>query len=525
MSGFGLKIVLFLLAQAAALGLVWNQLELEQTEQLLIENLKKYLFELRQRHQMIKKTLHQLRAESGSDGQFFEIHLSVPQRAMALIRRLHEDWPNWMVYLNATEGGEGQIIVAKELRQRLPKREDFIQAANDVHKLQITYNLRPHDQYFRPLNSRDCLALGTYLAHQKNHQDAEEWLKLSLKLYRAGETKNRTSFYKDAQYEHLLYHLGVTKYAQNPSDGDALKLIAKAYALAPHDEQIVDHAQYMLEQRPYFDGCRGAFPTKSHHHSLHCRYYNKGSAFSRLAPLKLEIFSHDPYVGIYHDVLYDTEMQGLIDSTRRRMSRSMVQYEIRQIEISEQRTSKEAPFTEKNDPQLLKRIYDRLKDMTGCDMLRSEHLSILLYDQGGHHDPHVDYHDLYWHPQEYEYHPFGDRQASVVFYLNDVEDGGETVFPKLQLVIPPTKGSALMWHNLRPWGEGDPRTQHASCPVLSGYKQGKAAILCPSVLTLLPSLVAIQWILQGTRDLVTPKDVLSKRLKSLQSHMGHAPLQ
>ncbi|EDW24510.1 GL24183 [Drosophila persimilis] len=296
MSGFGLKIVLFLLAQAAALGLVWNQLELEHTEQLLVENLKQYLLELRQRHQMIK--------------------------------------------------------------------------------------------------------------------------------------------------------------------------------------------------------------------NLHCRYHKKGSAFSRLAPLKLEIFSHDPYVVIYHDVLYDAEMQGLIDSTRRRMSRSMVQYEIRQIEISEQRTSKEAPFTEKNDPQLLKRIYDRLKDMTGCDMLRSEHLSILLYDQGGHHDPHVDYHDLYWHPQEYEYHPFGDRQASVVFYLNDVEDGGETVFPKLQLVIPPTKGSALMWHNLRPWGEGDPRTQHASCPVLSGYKQ-----------------VAIQWILQGTRDLVTPKDALSKRLRSLHSHMGHAPQQ
>ncbi|XP_022209639.2 prolyl 4-hydroxylase subunit alpha-2-like [Drosophila obscura] len=495
MSGFGLKIVVFLLAQAVFLGSVWNQLKLEQTEELLIENLKHYVNELRKRHQMIEQSLHQLRAESVSEHHDFEVHLSVPQRAMALIRRLHEDWPKWMEYLKATEGGTVQIRMAKELRQRLPKREDFIQTAKDVHKLQIIYNLKPQDQYFRTLNSRDCLALGKYLAHLKNHQYAEDWLKLSLKLYTAsGESKKYRSIYKDSQHEHLLYHLGAAKYAQNPADGDAFNLIARAYDLAPHDSQIVDPAKSVLERRTYFDGCRGAFSIRFHHPSLHCRYRNEGSAFSRLAPLKLEILSHDPYVVIYHDVLYDSEMQGLIVSTRRRMSRSMVQYEVRQIEISDKRTSNEAPFTDKNDPQLLQRIHDRVKDMTGSDIVRSELLNVVLYDLGGHHDLHLDYHDLYWHPNEYEYHIFGDRESSVIFYLNNVADGGATVFPKLQLVIQPKKGSALMWHNLRAWGEGDPRTQHAACPVLQGYKW-----------------VAVQWILQGAWNSIAPKDALSKR--------------
>ncbi|XP_034664556.1 prolyl 4-hydroxylase subunit alpha-3-like [Drosophila subobscura] len=495
MSGFGLKIVVFLLAQAVSLGLVWNQLELEETEALLIENLKHHVLQLRQRHQLIRKSLVQLRAESVSVHQDFEVHLSVPHRALALIRRLHDDWPKWMVYLNATKAGAGQIRVAKELRQRLPKREDLIKAAGDVHGLQIIHNLVPQDPYFRPLNSRDCLTLGKYLAHLKNHQYAEDWLKLSLKLYRAsGESNKYRSIYKDSQHGNLLYHLGAAKYAQNPSDGDAVKLMAKAYELTPHDEPILAHAESVLEQRSYFDGCRGAFPIKSHHPSIHCRYQNEQSAFSRLATLKLEILSHDPYVVIYHDVLYDSEMQGLIDSTHRRMSRSMVQYEARQIEISEQRTSNEAPFTEKNDPQLLKRISDRIKDMTGSDMMRSELLSVVLYDLGGHHDLHVDYHDLYWNPLEYMDQTFGDREASVIFYLNDVADGGATVFPKLQLVMQPKKGSALMWHNLRAWGEGDPRTQHAACPILQGYKW-----------------VAVQWILQGARNTISPKDALGSR--------------
>lgn len=57
--------------------------------------------------------------------------------------------------------------------------------------------------------------------------------------------------------------------------------------------------------------------------------------------------------------------------------------------------------------------------------------------------------------------------------VSDVELGGATVFPDLNLTVYPKKGSAVFWFNLHKSGEGDSRTLHAACPVLAGTKWGK----------------------------------------------------
>ena len=56
--------------------------------------------------------------------------------------------------------------------------------------------------------------------------------------------------------------------------------------------------------------------------------------------------------------------------------------------------------------------------------------------------------------------------------MTDVEAGGATIFPNINVTIWPKKGSAAFWYNLHPSGEGDILTLHGACPVLIGSKWG-----------------------------------------------------
>jgi prolyl 4-hydroxylase len=68
----------------------------------------------------------------------------------------------------------------------------------------------------------------------------------------------------------------------------------------------------------------------------------------------------------------------------------------------------------------------------------------------------------------------GNRILSVYMYLNDVEEGGETIFPELDLVVSPEVGKVIIWPNVlndKPT-EMDGRTIYEAKPVIAGSKYG-----------------------------------------------------
>lgn len=57
--------------------------------------------------------------------------------------------------------------------------------------------------------------------------------------------------------------------------------------------------------------------------------------------------------------------------------------------------------------------------------------------------------------------------------LNDVGNGGRTVFPKLKVSIKPQKGSAVLWFNIDSQSKRVDAMLHGACPVLRGTKWGQ----------------------------------------------------
>eukprot|EP00804_Cyclotella_cryptica_P000358 CCRYP_008674-RB/>CCRYP_008674-RB protein AED:0.16 eAED:0.16 QI:143/1/1/1/0.75/0.6/5/454/617 len=122
------------------------------------------------------------------------------------------------------------------------------------------------------------------------------------------------------------------------------------------------------------------------------------------------------------------------------------------------------------DP-VVSRVLERIATVTNSTIDHSEHLQILRYETGQFYTIHNDY----IHMQRDM--PCGSRILTLFMYLNDVEEGGETRFPLLDVVVEARKGSALMWPNVEDADpdEKDQRTDHEAMPVVKGVKFGANA--------------------------------------------------
>lgn len=137
--------------------------------------------------------------------------------------------------------------------------------------------------------------------------------------------------------------------------------------------------------------------------------------------------------------------------------------------IDHRRTSYLAHLHCTVDP-LIARLEDRLEFLTGIPKSHGECFQIMRYGVGAEYQPHMDTFNAADPAQQRHIGASGQRAATMVIYLNDPDEGGETIFPKVNLHVQPGLGRAVYFAYLDPFNQIDPLSFHGGSPVLQGEK-------------------------------------------------------
>ncbi|MGB7480918.1 MAG: 2OG-Fe(II) oxygenase [Burkholderiaceae bacterium] len=177
-----------------------------------------------------------------------------------------------------------------------------------------------------------------------------------------------------------------------------------------------------------------------------------------------------PKIVVLDNVLSTDECAELIELSRSKLARSTTVDEATgRTEVHEHRTSS-GTFFGLNETPFIARLDARIAALMQVPVENGEGLQILNYQVGGEYRPHYDY----FPPEQPGSAPHiargGQRTATLVIYLNRVDDGGGTAFPAVGLTVAPEPGSAVYFSYCDSAGNLDPRTYHGGDPVARGEK-------------------------------------------------------
>lgn len=177
-----------------------------------------------------------------------------------------------------------------------------------------------------------------------------------------------------------------------------------------------------------------------------------------------------PVIMTFNNLLSHEEADKLIELSRNKLTEShVVDPDTGHHTKIKDRTS-EGTFFGFNENEFITNIEQRITEIVNCPAINGEGLQILHYKPGGEYKAHFDYFPYDQTGSKQHLAKSGQRVSTLILYLSDVEQGGETAFPELGVTVLPIKGSAVYFEYCNSKGEIDPQTLHAGMPVIKGEK-------------------------------------------------------
>uniref|UniRef100_A0A674B3V2 procollagen-proline 4-dioxygenase n=1 Tax=Salmo trutta TaxID=8032 RepID=A0A674B3V2_SALTR len=448
--------------------------DLIYTEKELVQSLKEYIQAEESKLAAVKSWANKLDVLTRASTSDPEVYLAHPVNAYKLMKRLNTEWSE-LESLVLQDPSDGFISNMTVHRQYFPDEEDEKGAAKALMRLQDTYKLDsesfskgklPGMHHNAILTVDDCYDMGKTAYNEADYYHAVLWMQQALRQMDAGE-------------EHVVSKADVLDYLSYSvyQMGD----LPRAIELT---RRLVRPKDYLPEREIYEGLCRGegVKMTSERRSRLYCRYHD-GNRNPRLLlqPMKEEDEWDSPHIVRYLNALSDSEIEKIKELAKPRLARATVRdpktgvlttanyrWGFGALCGSLDLLSFSAWLEGEEDP-VIERVNQRIEDITGLTTQTAELLQIANYGVGGQYEPHFDF-SRKDEPDAFKTLGTGNRVATFLNYMSDVEAGGATVFPDFGAAIYPKKGTAVFWYNLFRSGEGDYRTRHAACPVLVGCK-------------------------------------------------------
>lgn len=405
--------------------------EVFETESVLITNLDGYILAQERKIDFLKKKVMEYQREHAEASKDVSAYLLNPINAYLLTKRLTSDWKDIEQIMTMDVGSQflNNITDYRDVL-KFPTDEDLIGAANALIRLQDTYNLDTASlargelngvQYSTSMSSEDCFEIGRQMYNNRDYHHTIMWMEeaisrlkndsrlprsdlleyLAFSTFKEGDVQSALDMtnellsldpeHQRARGNKYYYEKELAKINEKSilrgDDGSSDVPVDKS--LEFQHSRLGPYTYDLPERKLYELACRGELkPDDDFLSKLFCRYVNNKVPFLTIAPLKQELVSHDPFIVIYHDVMYDNEIEIIKRIAKPRFKRATVQnHKTGELEVAHYRISKSA-WLKDEEHEVVRNVVQRTADMTGLAMETSEELQVVNYGIGGHYEPH-----------------------------------------------------------------------------------------------------------------------------------------
>ena len=193
-----------------------------------------------------------------------------------------------------------------------------------------------------------------------------------------------------------------------------------------------------------------------------------------LGNFEIEMIYHDPVIFTVEGILSDAECEHFKKLASKDMKRSLVSgmdgTKKRRGLLDKRRTSSDSWINHSVDNITLS-VGKRISELVQIPLSHAEAFQVLHYSDNQEYQAHFDTFDPTNKEYAYYLENGGQRIITVIAYLNDVEEGGQTSFPNINKAINPKKGKIVVFDVCyKGTDQPHPDSFHGALPVIKGEK-------------------------------------------------------